>query len=211
MPNLKRLLVSTIIMVVLMLAACGGGGSESASGSGSGSAGTPPASAVSIALPETGQTTCTDVAGAVISCAGTGQDGEQRAGVAWPNPRFSVDSTGNCMTDNLTGLMWGRHSALSGTWQTAFDLAANLDLCGFTDWRMPNRKELLSLVNYGAANNGIWLLDNGFTFQIESILWSSSSVAASADKAWALIVLPGILTMEAKSPGVSFLPVRAGR
>jgi hypothetical protein len=60
-------------------------------------------------------------------------------------------------------------------------------------------------------NNGTWLLDNGFTFQIESILWSSSSVAGSADRVWALIVLPGILTQEAKSPGISSLPVRAGR
>ncbi|MCR4347645.1 MAG: DUF1566 domain-containing protein [Sulfuricaulis sp.] len=207
MSNLKRLLVSTAILINLLLTACGGDGGGTGGGSGS----TPSATAVSIALPETGQTTCTDATGVVIACAGTGQDGEHRAGVAWPNPRFSVDNTGNCMTDNLTGLMWARQGALSGTWQAAFELAANLNLCGFTDWRIPNRKELLSLVNYGEVNNGTWLLGNGFTFQIESILWSSSSVAGSADRVWALIVLPGILTQVAKSPGISSLPVRAGR
>ena len=202
-----RLLVSPAILISLLLAACGGGGGEA----GSGGAGVPAASAGLIALPETGRTTCTDATGAAIDCANTGQDGDRRAGVAWPNPRFTVDGTGNCITDNLTGFMWARHDTLSGTWQLAFDVVKGLDLCGFTDWRIPNRKELLSLVNYGAGNVGTWLLDSGFTFQVESILWSSSSVAGSTDKAWALIVLPGILSEEPKSPGIGFLPVRAGR
>jgi hypothetical protein len=131
--------------------------------------------------------------------------------VAWPIPRFTVDSTGSCITDNLTGLMWARQGGGFRTWPLGLDLANSLDLCGFTDWRMPNRKELLSLVNYSAGNVGIELLNNGFTFQVESILWSSSSVAGSADKAWALIVLPGIVTTAAKSGGNYVLPVRAGQ
>ena len=36
-----------------------------------------------IDLPVTGQTKCYDPNGAEISCAGTGQDGDIRAGVAW--------------------------------------------------------------------------------------------------------------------------------
>lgn len=35
-----------------------------------------------ISLPRTGQTKCYDAAGTEITCAGTGQDGEIRAGVA---------------------------------------------------------------------------------------------------------------------------------
>jgi len=122
-----------------------------------------------------------------------------------------VDGTGNCITDNLTGLMWARGDGGFRTWQPALDFANSLDLCGFTDWRIPNRKELLSLVNFGAGNVGVWLLDSGFTFQVEAVLWSSSSVAGSADKAWALIVLPGIVTTAAKSGGNYVLPVRAGQ
>src|SRR5437773_5486521 len=38
---------------------------------------------------QTGQTTCYDSAGTVISCAGTGQDGELQEGVASPTPRFT--------------------------------------------------------------------------------------------------------------------------
>jgi len=201
-----RLLVSPAILISLLLAACGGGGGEA----GSGGAGVPAASAGLIALPETGRTTCTDATGAAIDCANTGQDGDLKAGVAWPNPRFTVDGTGNCITDNLTGFMWARHDTLSGTWQLAFDVVKGLDLCGFTDWRIPNRKELLSLVNYGAGNVGTWLLDSGFTFQVESILWSSSSVAGSATEAWTLLVLPGVVSQSPKSGGNYILPVRAG-
>ena len=202
-----RLLVSPAILISFLLAACGAGGDEA----GSGSAAVPAASAGVIALPETGQTTCADATGATIACANTGQDGDRRAGVAWPNPRFTVDGTGNCITDNLSGLMWARRNTQTGTWQLAFDVAKNLDLCGFTDWRIPNRKELLSLVNYGAGNVGVDLLSNGFTFQVESVVWSSSSVAGSAAEAWTLIVLPGVLSQGPKSGGNYVLPVRAGR
>jgi len=43
-----------------------------------------------IQLPQTGQTKCYNSAGLEIGCAGTGQDGEIQAGVAWPKPRFKV-------------------------------------------------------------------------------------------------------------------------
>lgn len=60
-----------------------------------------------IALPKTGQTACYDAAGVVMtSCLNTGQDGELQTGVTEPSPRFTVDGTGSCVTDNLTGLMW---------------------------------------------------------------------------------------------------------
>ncbi len=77
-----------------------------------------------------------------------------RMGVAWPNPRF-VSGTGaeaDCMTDTLTGLMWPKNGNLAGgtkTWQEALDYANGLNYCGHSDWRLPNRKELFSLVNRG--------------------------------------------------------------
>lgn len=66
-----------------------------------------------IALPQTGQVRCHNTAGTEISCAGTGKDGEIRAGVPWPNPRFTV--SGNCVTDTLTGLMWPKNGRSGGT------------------------------------------------------------------------------------------------
>jgi len=64
-----------------------------------------------ISLPKTGQTICYDVQGQVIDCQGTGMDGETQVGQAWPGDRYSV--TGDCVTDNLTGLMWPNNANLA--------------------------------------------------------------------------------------------------
>ena len=177
---------------------------------------TPPVNTRSVALPKTGHTTCTDDSGTTIDCAGTGQDGELQTGVAWPAPRFSVDSTGDCMTDNLTGLMWQRNPAASGTWQEALDYSNNLDACGFTDWRLPNRKELRSLINY-ATNSMAWLLDQGFG-NLNLVggglyagdHWTSSSVAANPTDAWMMILINGVLFPEVKTESNAIWAVRAG-
>src|SRR3989304_10455677 len=88
---------------------------------------------------ETGQAACYNSSGSVIACPGTGQDGDIRAGVAWPGPRFTV--SGDCVTDNLTGLMWTKNANLPGTsktWQQAIDYANGLSLCGYTDRSVPD-------------------------------------------------------------------------
>ena len=89
------------------------------------------ATAQTIQLPQTGQTTCYEsyASGAPVgesgaplaNCTDTGQDGEHQAGMAWPDPRFTVtycDGDGPCgsqdadcdanpstdlVVDNLTG------------------------------------------------------------------------------------------------------------
>jgi len=47
--------------------------------------------ASTVQLSQTGQEACFNESGAVIPCAGAGQDGEIRAGVVWPAPRFMVN------------------------------------------------------------------------------------------------------------------------
>ena len=102
-----------------------------------------------ISLPKTGQNICYDGVGAVIDCAGTGQDGELKKGLAWPNPRFTTtycnasgpcaaqsadcdaDASTDIVTDNLTGLVWTRDadkSAVDIEWQEALTYANTLSL-----------------------------------------------------------------------------------
>jgi hypothetical protein len=114
----------------------------------------------------TGQNKCYDSIGAEIGCAGTGQDGDILAGVPWPSPRFSDNGDGT-VTDNLTGLIWLQDMNCLGTnyptevsgnrakWSDALIFVAGINdgtyaLCGagHTDWRLPNRKELQSLLDY---------------------------------------------------------------
>ncbi len=150
-------------------------------------------------LPVTGQITCSDTAGAVIACAGTGQDGEHQAGVPWPTPHFTVDGTGNCVIDNVTGLLWVRSpEAITRTWLQALDFANDLELCGYTDWRMPNVNELESLVNSEAADPAAFLNGEGFSGIQAGAYWSSTSYTnGSAGLAWSVNMNRG---------DVSFIP-----
>jgi hypothetical protein len=153
-------------------------------------------------LPKTGQTVCYDSNGNVISCADTGQDGELQTGFSWPNPRF-IDNGDSTVTDRLTGLSWAKdarltqtqnpYSAVSGTnyegavtWFDAMDYVKELNnelYLGFSDWRLPNRNELVSLVNYMEMNTSAWLNSQGF-HSVQSKYWSSGTVASLTDKAW---------------------------
>jgi hypothetical protein len=114
-----------------------------------------------IALPRTGQT----------NSYYAGDDGALRAGVPWPEPRFTNHGNGTA-TDWLTGLMWATDGNLVASRDPAFDqdgtagdgvltwfhalqyiekLNAESGL-GCNDWRMPNVIEMLSLVDHGRAN-----------------------------------------------------------
>jgi hypothetical protein len=166
-------------------------------------------------LPQTGQTACTDATGAAIACANTGHDGDRQAGVAWPNPRFIVDGAGNCITDGLTGLIWVRNpDATTRTWQQALDFANSLELCGSTDWRLPNVTELESLVNVGAANQASFLNGQGFSGVQANSYWSSSIFTGpgggSAPLAWVVTMAGGGLGPIPGSGSGFVLPVRAG-
>lgn len=129
--------------------------------------------------------------GQTISYA-TGDDGDLQKGVAIPSPRFT-DNSDETVTDNLTGLMWAKNANLGGTmtWSEAIDYSNNLILgsagCGksYTDWRLPNRFELESLLDLGNANP---VLPTGhpFTNLVLSSYWSSTSGAYHefTDRAW---------------------------
>ena len=84
-----------------------------------------------------------------------GDDGYFHKGVAWPNPRFTVLANTNMVQDNLTGLVWARNANILGgatNWSTAVTFCTNLVYGGQSGWRLPNVRELNSLVDYGRIN-----------------------------------------------------------
>lgn len=95
---------------------------------------------------QTGQTSCHDVSGTQVSCAGSGQDAEFQNGVAWPTPRFQPKE--EVVVDRLTGLTWTRDANLHVyplTWQEALAYVSEMnrhEVLGYADWRLPNRREL---------------------------------------------------------------------
>jgi PKD repeat protein len=139
---------------------------------------------------KTGQAKCYSGAGRAVSCSGTGQDGEKQAGVEWPSPRFTA--TDQCVTDNLTGLMWQKKpSRTPNKWEKALTYAQGLNLCGYSDWRLPNQKELRSLLNYGKGGQAGWLLSQGFKGIKAANYWTGTTSAANGSRAWVVSLQNG--------------------
>jgi hypothetical protein len=60
-----------------------------------------------------------------------------------------VDNGDGTITDLATGLMWQQADSGAGlNWKDALAYAENLTLAGHDDWRLPNAKELQSIVDY---------------------------------------------------------------
>jgi len=158
---------------------------------------------------QTGQTTSYAV----------GDDGDLQRGVSWPAPRFEDNGDGT-VTDNLTGLIWLKNANCAGTmnWNNALTYCNNLasGLCGLTDgsvagdWRLPNRKELMSLVDYG---NYIPPLPNGhpFTDVQSSFYWSATTDAYLTGYAWYVGMECGGVYSNGKSYNYYVWPVLCGQ
>ncbi len=64
----------------------------------------------------------------------------------------SLTNNGNgTVTDSGTNLTWQQGESGAMTWEAALTYCEGLNLAGNTDWRLPNHKELLSLVDYAKA------------------------------------------------------------
>ena len=87
--------------------------------------------------------------------------------------------------------MWTKDANLPGTsktWQEALDYVKGINTgtysnFGYTDWRLPNRKELQSLIDRNRYNP---TLPSGHPFtNVQGVYyWSSTSYAISSYNAW---------------------------
>lgn len=59
-----------------------------------------------------------------------------------------VDNTDQTISDNATGLMWQQNDSASTDWDNAVAVCEAATTAGHTDWRLPNAKELQSIVDY---------------------------------------------------------------
>jgi hypothetical protein len=155
-----------------------------------------PAAAIAVALAN-----CGPVSGAPAPVPQTGQtlsyaegdDGDLQAGVPFPSPRFTDHGNGT-VTDNLTGLIWLKNANCFGAmpWAQALTVTNTLahGTCGLADgsgggdWRLPNVRELLSLIDYrfyhpalsNAAGTAQWTEDDPFLgVQSSDIYWTSTT------------------------------------
>jgi hypothetical protein len=127
-----------------------------------------------------------------------GDDGDLQAGIPVPSPRFTDNGDGT-VTDSLTGLIWLKNaSSFNGFWGDCLSYANNLSngSAGLTDgssagdWRIPNMKELLSLIDYGKSNP---CLPNGHPFSNvnSDYYWSGTTYSSDPSYAWGVSMNDG--------------------
>ncbi|MBQ4437677.1 DUF1566 domain-containing protein [bacterium] len=54
--------------------------------------------------------------------------------------------------DPSTNLLWQKGSVPVNNWKSALAYCQNLDYAGYSDWRLPNKNELVTLVDYSRAD-----------------------------------------------------------
>ena len=132
-------------------------------------------------------------------------------GVDWStNTRFTVD--GNVVYDNLTGLMWTKSAAHGSrkTWPDAINYSKNLVYGGYSDWRLPNIKELASLLDLSKESLP---LPDGNPFvgvHLNYYYWTSSTRADSTGNAWCVHTVDATIAVYSKIFNNYVWPVRAG-
>ena len=89
-----------------------------------------------------------------------------------------TDNGNGTVTDSGTLLTWQQGENPAMTWEAALSNCEGLSLAGSTDWRLPNQKELLSLVYNPSINMTFFPGSSGSNY------WSSTTVASSTSFAW---------------------------
>jgi hypothetical protein len=168
---------------------------------------------------------------------GAGSDGDLQAGVA----RSFMDNGDGTITDNSTGLMWEKKDASGGihdlgndyTWSTGtndmdgtlvteFLATLNGDggFAGHTDWRVPNRFELDTLVNlemespatHSQFHSGCAAACTVSTCSCtrSSYYWSPSTYRGMTSVAWVVSFIDGHSTGDCGTVGYPVRAVRGG-
>ena len=124
-----------------------------------------------------------------------------------------VTSSGGVATDSTTNLQWqddyndNSGNIKSATWTDAIAYCDNLELGGKTDWRLPNKNELISIVDYTKTSE-VFL--DGFTKVSSGHFWSSTTYADNDDTAWNVNFGYGYANTNNKTTDYSVRCVRAG-
>ena len=96
---------------------------------------------------------------------------------------FVTSSDGKTISDTKTGLMWQKEYESDQTWQQALAYCQSLNTDGYggyTDWRLPNRNELASLLDPAKSAAPY----SNFPDITSSYFWSSSTRVYDTDDAW---------------------------
>ena len=111
---------------------------------------------------------------------------------------FTTSSDDKTVTDTRTKLMWQK-ATTNKNWRNALAYCQSLNTgtepyAGYTDWRLPNKNELASLLDLGKSSNPY----SNFPDMPSNFFWSSSTILKS-EKAWRVNFNTGNVTYYNKS------------
>lgn len=137
-----------------------------------------------------------------LNCAGAASNAAAPAATEWA-----------CTKDNTTNLIWSLQTQ-SDTWAnatTTLPTAANsATRCGFnTGWRLPTRRELLSIVHNGVLNPAIDAAY--FPSTASAPYWSADTYAPNPAFAWNVYFFDGYAFASNKTNIVAVRLVRSGQ
>ncbi|MBF0353512.1 MAG: DUF1566 domain-containing protein [SAR324 cluster bacterium] len=123
-------------------------------------------------------------------------------------PSYTDNSNGT-ITDNVTGLMWQKENGSQTNWSAAGSYCEGLTLGGYADWRLPTKKELMSISHYGTYNPAI--NTTYFPNTNSSSYRSSSTVAGDTSVAWGVDFGYGGVSTYYKTASYDVRCVRGGQ
>ena len=118
-------------------------------------------------------------------------DGGYQTGLAFNYKTIYIDS--DLVTiDANTGLMWaadgdeqGCNYGTTDNWNSAIPYCASLSFAGYTDWRLPNVKELQSIIDYETSIGTPSIDTTAFPHTKQTLYWTSTTYSASLGINWA--------------------------
>jgi subtilase family serine protease len=115
----------------------------------------------------------------------------------------SFIDNGTTVSDTNLGLMWQQtDDNAQRTWAAAITYCEGLTLAGYPDWRLPNIKEIQTIVDYSLYNPAV---NTTFFPGTNSVAyWSSTTDDAFNDSAWALDFSDGYVTSIGKTIGTVY-------
>ena len=141
-----------------------------------------------------------------------GDDGADRKG----QPPSYSDNPDGTVTDNVTGLMWASDGVGEGCnfgdqtgWEAAVDWAEGLNFAGQTDWRLPNRTELISLIDLGRHSPCID--SSHFPNTKSKNYWTSTTFSGTTAQAFMVVFDIGSTGAQVKTDSYYIRAVRGGR
>jgi len=99
------------------------------------------------------------------------------------SPPVFTDNADGTVTDAATALMWQKQDdGAARIWDVALSYCEGLSLAGHSDWRLPNIKELYSIVDASKISPAIDT--NYFPGTLSANYWSSTTTVFSTANAW---------------------------